>query len=91
MNIQNKDIHKISVDMRKEMNITGVSEVIRFDDETVVLKCTDGELTVEGVGLNVETLDIESGIVRLNGRVDSLYYSEISAEEKRGLFSKIFR
>ena len=91
MNIQNKDIHKISVGMRKEMSVTGVSEVLRFDDQVVVLKSTEGELTVEGVGLNVETLDIDRGIVELNGRIDCIFYSENSSDEKRGLFSKIFR
>ena len=91
MNIQNKDIHKISVGMRKEMSVTGVSEVLRFDDQVVVLKSTEGELTVEGVGLNVETLDIDRGVVELNGRIDCIFYSENSSDEKRGLFSKIFR
>ena len=40
---------------------------------------------------NVETLDIDRGVVELNGRIDCIFYSENSSDEKRGLFSKIFR
>ena len=39
--------HEIFVGMRKEMRVTGVTEVVSFDENCVVLKSSCGEMTVE--------------------------------------------
>ena len=83
--------HEIIISERRSLRVSGVRDVDSFDEGGAVLKTDMGELTVEGVGLNVETLDIDRGVVELNGRIDCIFYSENSSDEKRGLFSKIFR
>ncbi len=92
MNIQSeKQIHEIHIGMRKEMNITGVKEVISFDETSVSLKSSCGEMTIEGSDLKVGVLDTDKGVVTLEGRIDTVYYSADTTEEKRGFFSKLFR
>lgn len=92
MNIQSeRKTHEIHVGMRKEMSITGVSEVISFDETSVSLKSLCGEMTIEGNDLKVGVLDIDKGVVTLSGRIDTIYYSTETTEEKRGFFSKLFR
>ena len=92
MNMQgDRQAHQVIFSMRKEMSITGVREVVSFDEESVVLKSSCGEITVEGAELKVGTLDTEKGVVTLEGRIDSVYYSDNVSEEKHGFFSKIFR
>lgn len=92
MNIQSeRQIHEIHVGMRKEMSITGVAEVISFDETCVSLKSLCGEMTIEGNDLKVGVLDIDKGVVTLSGRIDTIYYSTETTEEKRGFFSKLFR
>ena len=82
--VQKKE-HKISLDKRSAMSVSGVLEVISFDDRCVYLKTDCGELNIEGEGLKIGTLDTEKGVVALEGRVDVLYYS-IEKDKKRGIF-----
>ena len=90
MNGQERQSHEIRVGMRKEMNVTGVKEVVSFDESCVVLKSTCGEMTVEGNDLRVGTLDTDRGIVSLSGKIDSIYYTDERPTERRG-FGKLFR
>ena len=91
MNGQNERLsHEIRVGQRKEMNVTGVKEVVSFDDGCVVLKSTCGEMTVEGSELRVVTLDTDRGVVSMHGRIDTIYYTEERETEKRGC-GRLFR
>lgn len=76
--------------MRKQLEVNGIIDVIRFDDVSVVLQTICGELTVEGSGLKMSVLDTDKGIVSLDGQVDSIYYSEETSETKKRLFGRIF-
>ena len=53
--------HTISIDDRKQMKITGVSEVDSFDEQTVVLSTDLGRLTIKGENLKITGLDVLSG------------------------------
>jgi len=81
--------HTLSLLTREKAEITGVVEVESFDEETVVLKTDCGEMTVEGRGLHVATLDIERGVVVLDGRVNAVYYTDV-APKRQGLRAKLF-
>lgn len=76
-------IHKIMVSARKEVGLTGVKEVISFDAKEVVLDTTQGLLVLRGDGLNVSRLLVEKGEVDIDGRIDSLVYSERGKNGKR--------
>ena len=79
---------------RSFLEVHGVSDVVRFDEETVVLSTIDGRLTVEGSTLHVRTLNLELGSVSIEGRVDALFYDDpepSDKSEKQGFFGKLFR
>ena len=76
--------------MRKQLEVNGIIDVVRFDDVSVVLQTVCGELTIEGSGLKMSVLDTDKGIVSLVGQVDSIYYSEETNEPKKRLFGRIF-
>ena len=83
--------HEIHVLRRREMSITGVKEVISFDESCVLLKSECGEVSIEGSELHVGTLDTDRGLVTLTGRIDGVYYADENAEQKHGFFGKLFR
>ena len=85
-----KQTHEIRVGMRRLMSVTGVSEVVSFDDSCVILRSTCGEMTVEGSELRIGVLDTERGLVTLSGKIDTVYYTDEHGTEKRGL-RKLFR
>ncbi len=82
-------LHTLTLHARARVQITGVSEVQSFDEQSVVLITDCGELTVEGEGLHVSTLDIARGLVDVDGRVLGLIYSD-AAPARRGLRSRLF-
>lgn len=91
MNIQkDKTVHELNVSMRKNLHVTGVTEVVSFDENTVTLKTSCGELNIEGGDIKISVLDTERGIVTLEGRIDSMYYAEEKSGDKRGFFGKVF-
>ena len=74
--------HALSLLARKAVSISGVTEVESFDDRTVQLVTDCGELTLEGEGLQMGTLDIATGRVEVQGSISGLYYSDGSAAKK---------
>ncbi len=68
--------HKLSLNGRKNLTMTGVTEVISFDESAVVLKTSMGLLTVHGQGLQLKNLSLEGGQVGVDGTVAALIYEE---------------
>ena len=87
-NANEKRIHDVNMTMRKNMRVSGVAEVISFDDMALVLKTVCGEMTVEGREIKVGTLDTDKGVVTLEGKIAALYYSDPDDDSRRGLFGK---
>ena len=89
MEIQKEKCQQVlQLTMRKQLEVNGIIDVIRFDDLSVVLQTVCGELTVEGSSLKMSVLDTEKGIVSLDGQVDSIYYSDDTKEVKKKFFGK---
>lgn len=81
--------HSITLDSRQKLKITGVTDVESFDEYEVVLNTADGILTVEGTGLHMEKLTLDSGDVLVTGTVNTLKYENAPAV-KGGLLSRLF-
>ena len=82
--------HRIVLLGRKSMEVCGVTDVISFDEQLVVLNTVCGNIEVEGSSLQIHVLNI----VALDGKVDSLRYYEMNQGEKDGkggFFNKLFR
>lgn len=81
--------HNIIVEDRKKMTLTGVKDVLSFDEETVVLDTSLGRLTVKGSGLHIVNFDTKSGDLSAEGRLYALVYT--TEEKNGGFFSRVFR
>lgn len=80
-----KTVHELKMDGRAKLRVSGVDDVIGFDDTAVVLSTCMGILNIEGSALHIIKLDIVSNVIELDGKIDLLYYSEPAAK-KRGIF-----
>jgi len=87
--VADKQTHTMNISMRKQMTISGVSEVESFDELGAVLQTCCGELTIEGKDIKIGTLDSERGVVELEGRIDALFYSDTEDGKRRGFFGKL--
>ena len=68
--------HALTLDRRKNLTMTGVAEVVSFDDGFVVLRTELGTLTVQGTGLRLNTLSTDGGQMTVTGEVSALSYEE---------------
>ena len=81
--------HTLCQTARQRLKITGVCDVQSFDEQCVVLMTDCGEMTVVGEGLHVDVLDMESGNVELEGKINGLDYNDAAAQ-KRGWRARLF-
>lgn len=73
-NTENQKNHGVLIRSRAHLEITAVTDVISFDEESVNLETEMGEMLVDGEGLRVGTLDTQKGVVVIDGRINGLYY-----------------
>ena len=66
--------HSINILSRKKVKITGVTQLISFDEFSVLLSTICGNVEIDGEELHVETLDLEHGIAVLNGSINGIGY-----------------
>lgn len=86
-----KTLQEIRLLSRKHFDVNGVKEVESFDEGNVTLKTVCGLLSVDGKDLKISVLDIDKGIVSLDGRVDAIYFSEENTDSRKGLFGRLLR
>lgn len=68
--------HKLTLNERKQLTMTGVTEVVSFEESAVVLRTSLGTLMVQGRDLQLKTLSLEGGQVAVDGTVSALVYEE---------------
>ncbi|MBE5777015.1 MAG: sporulation protein YabP [Clostridiales bacterium] len=83
--IQNRSVssHSLEMHARAHVALTGVSEVIAFDDTQVILMTESGEVALTGQGLHVTKLMLEEGKLTVEGRIDGIFYTD-KKERRRG-------
>ena len=82
--------HSIIVEERKNVSVSGVTDVESFDEETVVLMTDLGELVIKGYGLRISRIDVQAGDLALEGEIYQLGYSD-PQPGGGGLLSRLFR
>ena len=82
--ITDKLPHKLTLDERKRLDLTGAREVIHFDEELVVLGTDQGVLTIHGKELRLKCLSLDNGAVVIQGNIAALFYD--APRKSRGLF-----
>ena len=85
-------IQNLILENRQKLSISGVNDVLSFDDQVVMVDTELGLLTVKGENLKINKLSIDTSEVIVEGEISYLSYSDKSAEkEKTSLISKIFK
>lgn len=68
--------HALTLNERSRLSITGVTEVVSFDENAVILHTALGTLTIHGQGLQLKQLSLDGGQVAVDGSVSALIYEE---------------
>ena len=85
-------IQNLVLENRKKLSISGVNDVLSFDDQVVIVGTELGLLTIKGENLKINKLSIDTSEVIVEGDIHYLAYSENEKENEKGsLLGKIFK
>jgi len=77
--------HSIVLSDRSRMELTGISDVESFTDNSVIAISVQGNISIDGEELKIESFSTESGKLVICGKFDAFCY--FGRKAKRGLFS----
>ena len=87
-NEQAEKEQRISIRARSAVEITEVTGVVSFDEEEIVLETGTGKLSVEGEGLRITVLSLETGVVSAVGKINAVAYLNEGTGKRSGLFGR---
>ena len=81
--------HRLTLSERGKLTVTGVEEVLRFDETEVEMRTARGDLIVRGAVLHAGRLAIDTGELGIDGAVSELLYADEPAKGE-GFFARLF-
>lgn len=92
-NNSNNIIQNLILENREKLTITGVVDVLSFDDQIVIVETQLGLLTIKGEELRINKLSLDSSEVIIDGEIFNLGYSEAGMNKKSNgsILGKIFK
>lgn len=91
-NINTNVVQNLLLENRNKLNISGVLDVLSFDDQIVIVETELGLLTIKGDNLRINKLSIDTSEVIVEGEIISLTYSSKDLDKKNeGFLGKIFK
>ena len=92
MNVNPNIVQNLVLENRGKLSVSGVNDVLSFDDQVVMVDTELGLLTVKGENIRINKLSLDTAEVIIEGDISSLAYSQNKQEKSSGtLLSKIFK
>ncbi len=88
MQEKSKQKQILTLEDRKTLSITDVTEVESSDESTIKLNTTFGKLLISGAGLTINQINVETGNFSLCGEVKKIEYK---TSHTKGKFSSLFK
>ena len=88
-----KETH-ITLHARRELKISGITDVISFCEENILLESDEGNILIEGKDLHISQMSVDKGDIQADGYISSISYGEIPKKAKSGeksTFSRLFK
>ncbi|MFF5996836.1 MULTISPECIES: sporulation protein YabP [unclassified Lysinibacillus] len=82
--------HLVTLRNRKRMDMTSVKEIERFDQEEFFVRTSQGHLLIRGEELRIVHLDVDKGLLTLEGMVKTVQYDEEESGLSKSLLHKLF-
>lgn len=75
--------HTLTSRDRAQITVSGVSEVLSFDETNIRLITTCGILNLEGEGLRIHVLNTADGAIAVTGKLNGVLYEDPDAPAAR--------
>ncbi len=86
-----KGIHKIVIEDREKIMITGISDVESFDEREIIIYTTEGVLNLFGEDFKINRLNVEAGDIEIAGYITEIKYTGAEKGDGGGFWNKLFR
>jgi sporulation protein YabP len=91
-NKQEENKSNLNLENRKKLTISGVIEVISFDELKIDLTTNLGNLTIKGEDLKMNKLDVQNGDVIIEGNVGYMVYNgKVAKKSDESIIKRLFR
>lgn len=84
-------IQNLVLENREKLNVSGVNDVLSFDDQVVIIETELGLLTIKGDNLKINKLSIDTSEVSVEGTINNLAYSDHQVKSEGGILGRIFK
>lgn len=87
--------HRIEILQREQVRLQGIVHVESFDDRQVVVETDMGMVSLTGEEFHITSLDLEKGLMIVEGMFLGLEYSGMdrakSRQKDKGFLQRLFR
>ena len=80
--------HRLELTGREQLTVSGVEDVERFDESSIIMSTCAGTLIVTGENLHIGKLSLDGGELHVDGRIDSVTYED-EGRERRGFLGRL--
>ena len=82
--------HTVTIENRKDMTVSGVIQVVAYDEYRLVLKTDYGRLLIQGKNLMASEISSSQNVLKLSGDIEVVQYQAKKAQSE-GLLSRLFK
>ena len=83
--------HHVVIEERSSLTVSGVEDVERFDENTIVLSTSKGTMVVAGENLHIEKLSLDGGDLKVEGDIDAVTYEDDVGGPRGGFLARLLR
>ena len=91
--MEEKGRHKVTLTDRELLDVSGVINVERFTDEDILLETDQGMLNIKGENMHMKQLNLDAGMIAIEGTVNALTYQEgpAAGQKSKGLLRRLLK
>lgn len=83
-----KKKHTAFLENRETLEMSGINDIKAFNEEEITAKSDRGNILIKGSDLHIEALDLETGELKVRGKIGAVVYSDVP--DVKGLFGRLF-
>ena len=84
-------MQNIFLENRNKLNITGVLDVLNFEEQIITVETELGILVVKGSDLKLNKYNLDDTELSIEGAITSLSYDDRGNKKNESLLTKIFK
>lgn len=82
--------HTVTIENRRQMSVTGVLQVVAYDEFHIVLRTDYGSLVIQGRELVAGEISSQNNTLKLTGSIETLHY-KAARDKSEGLLSRLLK